>query len=55
VPIDDALDYLGGISKSFLYGLIRNGEIRTVALGRRRMIDRVELDRYINERSEASL
>lgn len=36
-----------GVSRPTVYELIRNGRLRTVTLGRRRVIPRTELDRLL--------
>ncbi|HQZ36178.1 MAG TPA: helix-turn-helix domain-containing protein [Ilumatobacteraceae bacterium] len=47
VPINEAANRLGGISREKLYGLIRAGELATCHIGRRRFIASDELDRFI--------
>ncbi len=49
LDIDNSREYLGHVSREFLYKRIRTGEIAVVKLGRRTFIDRAELDRYIDE------
>jgi excisionase family DNA binding protein len=36
-----------GISRKYLYDLVREGNIRTLQLGRRRLIAADELDRFV--------
>jgi len=38
-----------GVSRSFAYGLINRNEIKTIHLGRRRLIPMTEVDRLISE------
>lgn len=38
VPVDEAMQRLGGISRWTLYRLIRSGELATVTIGRRRFV-----------------
>jgi excisionase family DNA binding protein len=45
VPVDEAMQRLGGISRWTLYRLIRSGELATVTIGRRRFVT----DRAIRE------
>lgn len=46
-PIPDAQAYLGGISRTALYGLIDAGFIKRVSIGRRAFITRESMDHYI--------
>lgn len=48
--VDQAREYLGGIGRSLLFELLRSGELRSVRIGRRRMIPASELARYIDSR-----
>lgn len=41
-----------GISRSRLYELIAAGEVRSIKLGKRRLVPRAELARYLAERLE---
>lgn len=45
-----ARSYLGNISDSMYKSLVASGQLREVAIGRRRLISRVELDRFIADR-----
>ena len=38
-----------GIGRSLMYDLVKRGEVRTVKLGRRRVVPAVELDRLMSE------
>lgn len=49
VPIREATQELGGISRPKLYDLIAAGEIDTVRVGTRRMVVASSLDRYIDQ------
>lgn len=48
IGIADAQKYLGGISRPTIYNLINRGEITRVNLGRRAMITRESLARYVD-------
>lgn len=52
--IDDACRALG-IKRSFLYELIGRGEIRAKKLGRRTIILRAELERFVNDQPDAQI
>jgi len=49
-----AQEYLGGISRSTLKLLTSSRQIRSLTIGRRRLIPKAELDRYIAERLKAA-
>ena len=38
-----------GISRSTMYRLMNDGSIRSVHIGRRRLIERAELDRFVGQ------
>jgi excisionase family DNA binding protein len=38
-----------GVGRSTFYKLMDSGEIRTVRIGRRRLIERAELDRFVGQ------
>jgi excisionase family DNA binding protein len=46
-PIPEAVEVLGGMSRSTLYELLAAGEIEKVKVGRRTYITRDELERYV--------
>ena len=48
-----AQQYLGGISRSTLKLLVSNGSLRSVHIGRRRMISIAALDEYIAAQTTA--
>jgi excisionase family DNA binding protein len=52
LSIDEAVVYLG-IRRATLYRLLDSGEIKSFHIGRRRLIVRSELDRFIAQRLEA--
>lgn len=49
LTIEDAVAY-SAIGRSTLYGLIREGEIRVIKVGRRTIVPRSELDAFIARR-----
>ena len=55
VPVPQACAELGGISPSYLYELLGRGEVRSVSLGRRRMIVRASLVEFIERRASAGV
>lgn len=52
-PLPDACQQLG-IGRSTFYELIAAGEIRTVKIGRRTLVARDELERYVRSLTEAN-
>lgn len=46
-PIPEAMQRLGGISRSLFYELVARGAISTVRIGRRRFVTADEIERYI--------
>jgi excisionase family DNA binding protein len=52
VVVEEAVKF-SGIGRTTLYGMIANGEIRTVKIGKRRLIPRAELRRVLAENLEA--
>jgi predicted DNA-binding transcriptional regulator AlpA len=53
VTIEDSLDTLGGISRAKLYGLVKDGELTKVNIGRRGFITADRIDACIG-RTEAA-
>lgn len=47
---EDSRAYLGGISRSALFGLLRSGDLQSIRHGKRRLILRTSLDAWINQR-----
>jgi excisionase family DNA binding protein len=45
--IEEARAQLGGISRNTLYDLLRNGELASIQIGRRRFISAAALDAFI--------
>lgn len=45
--IEEAREQLGGISRNTIYDLLRNGELASVQIGRRRFISAAALDAFI--------
>jgi len=51
LSIPEAAIWLG-VSERFVYALISRGELRSVKVGRRRLIDTRDAEQFINERKE---
>lgn len=45
--IEEAREQLGGISRNTIYDLLRNGELASVQIGRRRFISAAALEAFI--------
>lgn len=45
--VTDAQAYLGGISRTMLYALLEQGQIKRVNIGRRAFITRASMDDYV--------
>ena len=52
MTVNEAREYLGGVSAPPIYSLINSKQINSFHVGRRRMILTSELDKFINESSE---
>jgi excisionase family DNA binding protein len=50
---DEAQKYLGGLSRSKLKALVASGVLKSLTIGRRRLLPVIELDRYVAERLAA--
>lgn len=48
LTVDEAADRLK-VSRSLIYSQLRSGELRSIRLGRRRLIPATEVDRIIGE------
>jgi len=48
----NARKYLGGISATKMYTLVRSGEIQAYTIGNRRYVTKAELDRFIENQKE---
>lgn len=48
LTVDEAADRLK-VSRSLIYSQLRSGELRSIRLGRRRLIPAAEVDRIIGE------
>lgn len=46
-PIPEAAEQLGGITERMLWTLVARGDIKSVKVGRRRMIPATALDTYV--------
>ncbi len=55
LPIKKVGPYLGGLSTSRVYEILKSGKIKTFKIGKRRMVLRSELDRYIEEHTEVGI
>jgi len=53
VPIPEAQEYLGGISRSALYELIDGGFVKRINIGRRAFVVRESMDEYISSLAAA--
>jgi len=54
LSVDEACQYVGGISRPTFYGLLGSKAIPSYTIGRRRYIMRADLDAYLRGRIEAS-
>lgn len=52
-PIPDACEILG-VGRSMVFELIKSGELRSVKVGRRRLISSEALEEYIRSLSEVA-
>lgn len=52
--IEDSRVQLGGIGRTTMFELIRTGQIRSVKIGRRRMIPQSQIDAYIARQLKVS-
>ncbi len=52
--ISEARHQLGGISNTFIYELVRSGELKLTKLGSRSFLTHAELERLIAAREEAA-
>lgn len=51
LSIRETADWLG-VSERFVYSLISRGELRSVKVGRRRLIDSRDAEQFIDDRKE---
>ena len=54
IPYGDAMEALGGIGRSTLWRLVRDGHLIRVNIGRRGFITAASITAYVEELSEAS-
>jgi hypothetical protein len=54
LPVDHARHYLGGLSRGKFYELLKDGELITFTIGRRRFASIESLDSYIRRREQES-
>ena len=55
ISVAEAREWLGGISHSTLYALVKEGELAVVKIGRRSFVETSELNDFIErKRNEAS-
>ena len=52
--IDSARELLGGLARSYLYELLARGVIRSVKVGRRRLIARQDLEEFVERLREGA-
>lgn len=45
---------LVGVSRSTLFNLLREGKLRSFKIGRRRLVSRHELERFVKEQERAA-
>jgi hypothetical protein len=55
VPINEAITVLGGIGRTTLYELIKNGHLLKVNIGRRGFITAESLREYVASLTEAAM
>ena len=48
----NARKYLGGVSATKMYALVKSGEIQAYTIGNRRYVTKAELDRFIENQKE---
>ena len=48
----NARKYLGGISATKMYALVRSGEIQAYTIGNRKYVTKAELDKFIENQKE---
>ena len=48
LTVNEAREYLGGVSAPTIYSLMNSKQINSFHVGRRRMILKSELDKFIN-------
>lgn len=54
IPVPEAMERLGGISRWTLYRLIRTGELVTVTIGRRRFVPSDAIRDFISNLTNAA-
>jgi excisionase family DNA binding protein len=50
ITVAEAREWLGGISPSTFYALVKNGELSLIKIGRRSFIHAEELDNFLRRR-----
>ena len=50
LSLQEACIYIGGVSRPTLYGLLRDGSLRSYKIGRKRYFLKAELDAFLDER-----
>ena len=48
----NARKYLGGISATKMYALVKSGEIQAYTIGNRKYVTKAELDKFIENQKE---
>jgi len=51
-PVGEAMERLGGLSRTTLYELMKSGRLRSTRIGRRVFISAEEIDRFIKSLHE---
>lgn len=54
ISVAEAREWLGGISRSTLYTLVKRGELSLVKIGSRSFVQAEELDDFMRKRNDAS-
>ncbi len=53
-PIPEACRILGGISRTYIYEMFRDGELKLTKLGSRSFVTHTELERLVAAREKAA-
>ncbi len=51
IPVEPAAKTLG-VCRSTVYNLMESGELASIRIGRRRLIERAELERFVAEKRQ---
>ena len=55
LSIEDARQYLGGISRNTLYRLFKSNDLKSFTVNKRRFVLKSEIDSYIDARIEVGI